>query len=261
MAESKIEIKVGNVEFSGSGSQKWVSEQLEKMLTRIPELVELGGAEITKVSKVQKAPKKRGRKPGRKPAAKTTAAKTTTAKAASTAKATPAKRGPKPKAKVTSAKKAAAPKAAPAKRGRKPKAAVAATKTVAKKTATKTTAKKAAPKKAAPKKAAPKKAAPKVAAAATATGPTVSSARLSTFLKKHKAVENQTKRFLGAAAYMQKNGFATLTTRQVSAALKAAKMEKLSNASQMLNNNVNRGYCLKEGKQFTVTAKGLTEFK
>src|SRR5260370_6779257 len=38
MADAKIEIKVGAVSFSGEGDGKWLSEQLDKVLDRIPEL-------------------------------------------------------------------------------------------------------------------------------------------------------------------------------------------------------------------------------
>ena len=38
MAEAKIEIKVGAVSFSGEGDGKWLSDQLDKVLEKIPEL-------------------------------------------------------------------------------------------------------------------------------------------------------------------------------------------------------------------------------
>ena len=39
MADSKIEIKVGSITFSGEGSGDWLSKQLDKVLAKIPELV------------------------------------------------------------------------------------------------------------------------------------------------------------------------------------------------------------------------------
>ena len=39
MADSKIEIKVGSISFSGEGSGDWLSKQLDKVLAKIPELV------------------------------------------------------------------------------------------------------------------------------------------------------------------------------------------------------------------------------
>ena len=41
MSESKIQIKVGIVEFSGEGNQDWLSEQFDKMLAKVPELVKI----------------------------------------------------------------------------------------------------------------------------------------------------------------------------------------------------------------------------
>jgi hypothetical protein len=38
MAEAKIEIKVGAVSFSGEGESKWLAEQLDKILTCVPQL-------------------------------------------------------------------------------------------------------------------------------------------------------------------------------------------------------------------------------
>ena len=39
MADSKIEIKVGSISFSGEGSGDWLSKQLDEVLAKIPELV------------------------------------------------------------------------------------------------------------------------------------------------------------------------------------------------------------------------------
>lgn len=48
MANGRLEFKIGNIEFIGEGEQTWVTEQMEKMLERIPEL--------TKHSDVLKVP-------------------------------------------------------------------------------------------------------------------------------------------------------------------------------------------------------------
>lgn len=47
MAEAKLEIRVDGVSFSGEGDGKWLSEQLDKVLERIPELANVapGGSE------------------------------------------------------------------------------------------------------------------------------------------------------------------------------------------------------------------------
>lgn len=45
MAEAKIEIKVGAFSFTGEGTEKWLSSELDKLLAKIPELVELAPLE------------------------------------------------------------------------------------------------------------------------------------------------------------------------------------------------------------------------
>lgn len=41
MSESKIQVKVGIVEFSGEGDKEWLAEQLDKILEKIPELLKI----------------------------------------------------------------------------------------------------------------------------------------------------------------------------------------------------------------------------
>ncbi len=41
MSDSKIQIKVGIVEFSGEGNQEWLGSQLDKILSKIPELLKI----------------------------------------------------------------------------------------------------------------------------------------------------------------------------------------------------------------------------
>ena len=45
MADAKIEIKVAGFSFTGEGTEKWLSGELEKLLAKIPELVEVAPAE------------------------------------------------------------------------------------------------------------------------------------------------------------------------------------------------------------------------
>lgn len=45
MAEAKIEIKVGTFSFTGEGTEKWLSGELDKLLTKLPELVEIAPPE------------------------------------------------------------------------------------------------------------------------------------------------------------------------------------------------------------------------
>jgi hypothetical protein len=44
MAEAKIEIKVGTFSFTGEGTEKWLSDELHKLLTKLPELVKIAPA-------------------------------------------------------------------------------------------------------------------------------------------------------------------------------------------------------------------------
>lgn len=45
MADAKIEIKVGAVSFSGEGDGKWLSEQLDKVIEKLPQLANVVPAE------------------------------------------------------------------------------------------------------------------------------------------------------------------------------------------------------------------------
>jgi hypothetical protein len=45
MAEARIELKVGAVSFSGEGTEKWVSSELDKVIAKLPELAAITPAE------------------------------------------------------------------------------------------------------------------------------------------------------------------------------------------------------------------------
>lgn len=57
MADAKIEIKVGGFSFTGEGTEKWLSGELEKLLAKIPELVEIAPADIGGGDNSEDAPK------------------------------------------------------------------------------------------------------------------------------------------------------------------------------------------------------------
>lgn len=44
MTNSKIEIKIGIIEFSGEGDQEWLAEQLDKIIEKAPEFINSGVA-------------------------------------------------------------------------------------------------------------------------------------------------------------------------------------------------------------------------
>jgi len=152
MAEAKIEIKVGAVAFSGEGEGKWLSEQLDKVLEKIPELANVAPADAG------------GETGGAALGAGTGQAGTPTA-----------------------------------------------------------------------------------------------SGTLANFLKSKHATTNQRIKFLATAVWLtdvKKKD--SLTTNDVSQAIKDAKQTPLRNPSQGLNDNVKQGYCHKNGKQFYVTDEGRT---
>jgi len=60
MAEAKIEIKVGVFSFTGEGTEKWLSDELEKLLAKIPELVQIAPAENGDHSEAGTKAKKNG---------------------------------------------------------------------------------------------------------------------------------------------------------------------------------------------------------
>lgn len=41
MSNSKIEFRIGEIEFSGEGNEKWLSEQLDKVIANVPELLKV----------------------------------------------------------------------------------------------------------------------------------------------------------------------------------------------------------------------------
>ena len=45
MAEAKLEVKIGDVSFTGEGSEKWVSDQLKMVLDALPNLADAKPAE------------------------------------------------------------------------------------------------------------------------------------------------------------------------------------------------------------------------
>lgn len=80
---------------------------------------------------------------------------------------------------------------------------------------------------------------------------------LMSFLKSKNSDKNQVKKFLATAVYMHAHGTEKFSTPLVSKALKAARIEKLLNASDCLNKNEKKGFCIKDGKDFILTEEGI----
>lgn len=162
MANGRLEFKIGNIEFIGEGEQDWVTEQLKKMLERIPELTKQNNAISS---------------------------------------------SPEPTIPVTTSDSAK-----------------------------------------------------EIANYAPSLGTSSHKAipeNLSTFLRKKDCVDKQRRKFLGAAVWLQLNGKSLIKTKEVTDELKIARQIKITNPSHQLNQNINQGFCQKEGNGFYVTPEGV----
>lgn len=77
------------------------------------------------------------------------------------------------------------------------------------------------------------------------------------FLKDKNADKNQVKKFLATAVYLHSQGIEKFSTPVVSKTLKASQIEKLINASDCLNKNEKKGFCIKDEKEFILTEAGI----
>jgi hypothetical protein len=80
---------------------------------------------------------------------------------------------------------------------------------------------------------------------------------LATFLQKS-SNKSQVGRFLATSAWLHRKGKRRLRTSDVTKALSEANQGRLSNAADCLLQNVGKGHCEREGKDFYVTPEGLT---
>jgi hypothetical protein len=77
------------------------------------------------------------------------------------------------------------------------------------------------------------------------------------FLKGKNADTNQVKKFLATAVYLHSQGIEKFSTPMVSKSLKSAQIKKLINASDCLNKNEKKGFCIKDDKEFVLTESGI----
>lgn len=82
----------------------------------------------------------------------------------------------------------------------------------------------------------------------------IASKPLATYLKEQGATTSQVKKFYSTAVWLHAKGATRITTADVTAALRAANQTRLSNPADCLNQNVSKGLCEKDGKQFFVAA-------
>ena len=84
---------------------------------------------------------------------------------------------------------------------------------------------------------------------------------LAAFLKVKNATSPQVKTFLATALWLQLKGKDKLQTRDINKALKDNRQSRLGNASDCLNQNVSKGFCVKDGKEFYVAPEGISELE
>jgi hypothetical protein len=84
----------------------------------------------------------------------------------------------------------------------------------------------------------------------------IASKTLPSFLDEKGATKIQTKKFLATAVWLEAKGYNRISTSKVSNALKDSNQKKINNPSDCLNQNVGKGYCEKDGKEFFVTKEG-----
>jgi len=82
---------------------------------------------------------------------------------------------------------------------------------------------------------------------------------LASHIKLKGGESSQVKRFLAAADWLRRKGDKNLTTAKVSKALADSHQKRLSNAAECLNQNVSKGFCEKNGKEFYITPEGIRD--
>ena len=84
---------------------------------------------------------------------------------------------------------------------------------------------------------------------------------LATFLKSKNIGNNQVKRFLATAIWLDAQGNKEPKTSDVTKALSDSRQTKLNNPADCLNQNVKKGFCQKQGKGFYVAPDGFESIK
>ncbi len=267
MAISKIDFTFENLHFSCKGDNAWVEKQLNNVLSRIPSLLAVHKKGETIVEDVIEV----NQEDEREEVVATDATPPVAKKTPKTSRGKKVKVVKVPKVKVVKEKAVKEPKIKVAK---VPKAAkVPKIKTVKEPKAPKVAKEKSsgesslhlegdAPKRGRKPKvggkaiAKPKKAKKKI----EGNKPVVEQidSPLSQFIVDKKAATNQVRKFLATAVFLSRsNNVSKLSTSMISRALKSYGIEKLQNASDCLNKNEKKGYCIKDGKEFIITENGF----
>ena len=77
------------------------------------------------------------------------------------------------------------------------------------------------------------------------------------FLKEKNADKNQVRKFLATAVFLHSQGVEKFSTPMVSKLLKSAHIDRLINASDCLNKNEKKCFCIKDDKEFILTGAGI----
>lgn len=235
MADSKIDFSFENLHFSCEGDNAWVEKQLNNVLSRIPALLSVhkkGENMVEEVIDVQEEDVKE----------MTPKASRVTKKVA---KARKSKKVKVAKEKVVKEKIAQEPKPAKTAKIKTPRATTEGS-------TVKRGRKPLAAKKSAAKVKAAKKKIVKISTDAAQTD-----SPLFQYLTEKKVTTNQVRKFLATAVFLSRNNdVSKLSTSMISRALKSYKIDKLQNASDCLNKNEKKGYCIKDGKEFIITENG-----
>lgn len=82
---------------------------------------------------------------------------------------------------------------------------------------------------------------------------------LVSFLKEKKATSAQVRKFLATAQWLHLKGKDRLITKDITQAISDSKQTHLGNASDILNKNIGKGFCEKDGAEFYVTPEGKAD--
>lgn len=274
MADSKIDFSFENLHFSCEGDKVWVEKQLNNVLSRIPSLLSVhkkGENIVEEVIEIREEDIDEVK--DNAAGAGTSAREPKSPKSPSVSKSRSARKtkGKSVKSKVYKVKTSDSP--APTMEGVSADSAGAeAGKSVSGRSAG-PVQKKAGIAKAAKTKSARGRKSPKIkkptgkgktniqGTAKAGMAPEQVDSPLSRFIREKKVDSNQVRKFLATAVFLAKsNNVTRLTTPMISKALKSYGIPKLRNASDCLNKNEKRGFCLKEGKEFIITESGYQLF-
>jgi len=269
MAISKIDFTFENLHFSCKGDNAWVEKQLNNVLSRIPSLLAVHNKSETIVEDVIEVNPEDERE------------EVTATEAAPPVAKRARKVSREKKPKVVKVPKVSKVKVVKEKAIKEPKIKVAKVPKVAKEPKIKVLKEPKVPRAAkekssaestlhvegeAPKRgrkpkvggkanAKPKKAKIKIEGNKPVVGQIDSP--LSQFIVDKKVSTNQVRKFLATAVFLSRsNKVSKLSTSMISRALKSYGIEKLMNASDCLNKNEKKGYCIKDGKEFIITENG-----